>query len=73
MKCEVKLYQEALKKYNIEKLDTKCVELLEILNKLEFYEKRTVWHLKPIYNILCFFVIFLLKKESKRVRSGYML
>jgi len=59
-------YQKILKKYSTKKFDTKCAEFLEILNKLEFYKKRTTPYLKPVYEILCLIITFLLKKENER-------
>lgn len=59
----MELYKKLLEKYNIKESNTRCIEFLEILNKFEFYEKRAVWYLKPIYKILRFFTEFLIRKR----------
>ncbi len=65
----MELYKKLIEKYNIEKLDTRCVEFLEMLNKLEFYEKRTSLHLKIIYKILCLLIEFLIKQEQQKHKN----
>ena len=62
----MELYKKFIEKYNIEELNTRCIEFLEILNKLEFYGKRTIWYLKPVYKFLCLAIGFLIKKEQSR-------
>lgn len=60
------LYQNIVKKYDIEKLGSKEFELFEIINKLDFYEKRTKkWYLRPFYRLTRLVAAFIVDIEAK--------
>jgi len=63
------LYPKKFRKYAVKKLDTKCTELIEIFTKLKFYKQRTAWYLKPGYNVLCFVMELVIKKEIKNIKN----
>ena len=51
-------------KYDLEKLSTKHIELIEIASKYAFYKKRYVrWHLRPFYELIYLLTSFEAERE----------
>ena len=63
-------YTKLIKQYDYNKLNTKSVELFEIINKYELYKKKTDKpFLKPLYEIVYLITLFIAKTEAKEGRK----
>lgn len=62
---KLKYYKGIERDYNLDKLNTKGIELFEIVNKYQFYGKRTkAIHLKIIYKLGYLISLYLAKNEN---------
>ena len=62
-------YSMLIKQYDFVILNTKSVELFEIINKYELYKKKTDKpFLKPLYEIVYLITLFIAKAEAKEGR-----
>ena len=63
-------YTKLIKQYDFNKLNTKSVELFEIINKYELYKKKTDKpFLNPLYEIVYLITLFIAKTEAKEGRK----
>lgn len=64
-KFNLEYYKGIKRKYDLDKLSTKSVELFEIVNKYQFYEKRAeTVYLRFVYKLGYIIALYLAKKES---------
>ncbi|MCX4274935.1 MAG: hypothetical protein OSJ27_04025 [Candidatus Gastranaerophilales bacterium] len=62
---KLKYYKGIEQDYDLDKLNTKSIELFEIVNKYQFYGKRVKGiYLKILYKLGYLIALYLAKKES---------
>lgn len=64
-KQNLEYYKGIEKDYDMNKLSTKSIELFEIINKYQFYGKRTKKiYIRFLYKLIYHLALYLAKKES---------